>query len=56
MDGSVKFLPGLGFFLCNNMNKESAFPYLYSILACKLLCFPPRKCLNRRNESTIDNF
>ena len=29
------------------------FSYLYLDLACKQLCFPPRKGINRRNESTI---
>ena len=28
------------------------FPYLYLDLACKHLCFSPRKGINRRNEST----
>ena len=32
----------------------SNFPYLYLDLACKQLCFPPRKGINRRNESTKD--
>ena len=31
----------------------STFPYLYLDLACKQLCFPPRKGIKRRNESTI---
>ena len=31
---------------------DSTFPYLYLDLACKQLCFPPGKCVNRRNEST----
>ena len=38
--------------LINNMLK-STFPYLYLDLACKQLSLPPRKGLNRRNESTI---
>ena len=31
---------------------DSTFPYLYFDLACKQLCFPPGKSINRRNEST----
>ena len=31
---------------------DSTFLYLYSDLACKQLCFPPGKNINRRNEST----
>ena len=30
----------------------STFPYLYLDLAGEQLCFPPRKAINRRNEST----
>ena len=33
---------------------DSAFPYLYLDLACKQLCLPPGKGINRRNESTED--
>ena len=33
---------------------DSTFPYLYLDLACKQLCFPPGKGINRRNESTED--
>ena len=36
--------------LINNM---ITFPYLYLDLACKQLCFPPRKGINRRNKSTV---
>ena len=32
---------------------DSTFPYLYFDLACKQLCFPPGRSINRRNESTI---
>ena len=32
---------------------DSTFLYLYLGLACKQLCFPPGKGINRRNESTI---
>ena len=35
---------------------NSTFPYLYFDLACKQLCFPPGKGINRRNESTGDKF
>ena len=35
---------------------DSTFPYLYLDLACKQLCFPPGKGINRRNESTRHNF
>ena len=31
---------------------SSTFHYLYLDLACKQLCLPPRKGINRRNEST----
>ena len=31
---------------------DSTFLYLYFDLACKQLCFPPGKSINRRNEST----
>ena len=31
---------------------DSTFPYLCFDLACKQLCFPPGKSINRRNEST----
>ena len=31
---------------------DNTFPSLYLDLACKQLCFPPRKGINRRNEST----
>ena len=33
---------------------DSNFPCLYLDLACKQLCFPPGKGINRRNESTED--
>ena len=33
--------------------ESASFPYLYLDLACKQLCFPPGKGINRRNESTI---
>ena len=32
---------------------ESTFPFLYFDLACKQLCFPPGKGINRRKENTI---
>ena len=52
MDGKVVyFLPESAFRLwC--FNNVSTFPYLYLDLACKQLCFPPRRNINRRNEST----
>ena len=31
---------------------DSTFPYLYLDFACKKLCFPPAKGVNRGNEST----
>ena len=31
----------------------STFPYLYLDLACKQLCSPPKKNINRRNKCTI---
>ena len=33
---------------------NSTFPYLYLDLACKQLCFPPGRGINRRNESSRD--
>ena len=40
-------------FFFDKQYDESTFPYLYLDLACKQLCFPPRKGINRRNKSTI---
>ena len=31
---------------------DSTFPYLYLDSACKQLCFPPGRGINRRNEYT----
>ena len=43
----------VGIFMFDGIPLESSFPYLYFELACKKLCFPPGKGINRRNESTI---
>ena len=42
-----------GIFIFDVILLDSTFPYLYLDLACKQLCFPPGKGINRRNESTI---
>ena len=39
-------------FILSCYTLESTFPYLYLDLACKQLCFPPGKGVNRRKEST----
>ena len=36
-----------------NIMIQVLFPYLYLDLACKQLCFPPRKGIKRRSKSTI---
>ena len=38
-------------FLQKYYNK-STFTYLYIDMACKQICFPPRKGISRRNEGT----
>ena len=54
MDGKVDFFPArVGIFIVDSMLLDSTFPYLYLDLACKQLCFPPGKSINRRNKSTI---
>ena len=40
-------------FMFDAIPPESTFPFLYHDLACKQLCFPPGKGINRRNENTI---
>ena len=53
MDGSV-FISRQGRHLSSDKYYDSStFPYLYLDLACKQLCFPPRKGINRRNKSTV---
>ena len=55
MDGNVFLLPArVGISNFDVILLDSTFPYLYLDLACKQLCFPPRKGINRRNESTGD--
>ena len=49
----VYFLPESASFFFDKLYDYSTFPYLYLDLACKQLCVPPRKGINRRNESTI---
>ena len=53
MDRKVVFFPArVGTFTLDAILFDSTFPYLYFDLACKQLCFPPGKNINRRNEST----
>ena len=47
------FSARVGILMFDAIPLESTFPYLYLDLACKQLCFPPGKGINRRNESTI---
>ena len=57
MDGKVVFFPArVGFSNVDVTLLDSTFPYLYLDLACKQLCFPPGKGINRRNESTRHKF
>ena len=43
----------VGIFPFDKNYDSSTFPYLCLDLACKQLCFPPSKSINRRNESTF---
>ena len=52
MDGKVFFPARVATFTFDAILFDSNFLYLYFDLACKQLCFPPGKSLNRRNEST----
>ena len=49
IDGKVVYFPPEFF----PYFPPNTFPYLNLDLACKQLCFPPGKGINRRNESTI---
>ena len=49
---SCLFPARVGTFTFDAILFDSTFPYLYFDLACKQLCFPPGKSINRRNEST----
>ena len=51
MDGKVVYFPPESA-LFDAILFDSTFPYLCFDLACKQLCFPPGKNINRRNEST----
>ena len=46
----------VGIFIFDVILLDSTFPYLYLDLACKQLCFPPGKGINRKNEITIAEF
>ena len=50
---SCLFPARIGIFTFDDILLDSTFPYLYLDLACKQLCLPPGKGINRRNESTI---
>ena len=53
MDRKVVYFPPESAFLTLMLYlSKSTFPYLYIDLACKQLCFPPGKGINRRNEDT----
>ena len=53
----ICFFPArVGIFIFDFILLDSDFHYLYIDLACKQLCFPPAKGINRRNESTISEF
>ena len=53
MDGRVCLFPArVGTLTFDAIPFNSTFPYLYFDLACKQLCFPLGKSINRRNEST----
>ena len=43
MDGKVVYFPPESAFRLWFFNNVSTFPYLYLDLACKQLCFPPRR-------------
>ena len=53
MDGRVFISARVGILFFAKYYDESTFPYLYLDLACKQLCFPPGKGINRRNESEV---
>ena len=53
MDGRVVLFPArVGTPTFDAIPFDSTFLYVYLDLACKQLCFPPGKGINRRNEST----
>ena len=53
MNGNIVcFPPESAFFIFDIIPVNSTFPYLYLDLACKQLCFPRGKGINRGNEST----
>ena len=64
MDGKSCLFPArVGTLAFDAILFDSTFPYLYFDLACKQLCSPPGKSINRRNESkkselwgTVENF
>ena len=52
MDGKVVFPAGVGICDFDMILDKLFFPIVYLDLACKQLCFPPGKGINRRHEST----
>ena len=53
IDGEVFISRQIRHFSLYKYYDKSTFPSLYLSLACKQLCFPPRKGLNRRKERTM---
>ena len=52
MDGKVVYFPPESAFLSfDAVPLVSTFPYLYLDLACKKLCFPPEKGIDRIKEN-----
>ena len=49
MDGKDVYLPPETAFPLSLTSDVSFFPYLYFDLACKQLCFPPKKGINGKN-------
>ena len=53
MDGKVVPFPPVSAFLSLMLYLSSTFSNLYLDFACKRLCVPPGKGIEKRNESTI---
>ena len=57
MDGkSCSFPARVGTLAFDAILFDSIFPYLYFDLACKQLCFPPGKSINRETKVQSQNF
>ena len=54
MDGKAVYFPPCRHFDFDAVFYKSTSLYLYIDLACKQLCFPPGKGIDRKNESTKD--